>query len=576
MSTRKARNPLRFQQILASAAVVSGIATQGSAHPARNGDDPRIRVALTGFVPEYDVRAADGTLPIRRSKSAFPWIADTSKLRDYWNMRSICSADDGPGLTLHSDADPDHPLLVRTCAEWTAARDAGRYAMSTLEMSREIEFIHASSMLTALANARPAARSSFLDLDLLAATKRLLPPGEGIAAEDAKADGGHGAARDPNEWRIEGNQVWWNDDMTFGLFEPVLFGDLDGDGWEDMLLLTAGGATQGSMRSGSVRAIACIDNGPLVDITCRLPDRLPNWSERERQAPCWNGGHRIAPNHGFTLEEVSPRTDTRQPLRMQLEITDGLLQGTVECEGLPGSTRLVGALGSETGALQALGDSGLPVLDFTFEWSVADGTLTLRGSRSCPNCAESSDFEVRGPVMTHDERMRAEGWTSEIRFSVAGANLLLRRGCGSRVNGRPSDAICVDAGGVITEIARLDRIEWAQSDRPPEAEPPSNEELQRKLPSCVFRVTDGAQMLLLDGWTYGASSNNPWVIAIPIRNGRLLTESPQMFPLAEIELKEGVARVVSRDLRGRGDRIQGIPQASPVEWEWLGKAWASE
>ena len=560
----------RIEIVLASICLVTPAAAQSGMADADTG----IAVRLTGFLTTHIQRSSDGTLPIRWSNAAFPWIDGAERLREAWQTRQVGTGGDAVGVTLHSDADPDHPLVARTCAEWSAATAAGRYAMSTLEMSREIEFIHTSSMLTAFAHAKPAAHSSFLDFNLLGATRKLLPPspgfsGHGVGGTDAEAE-------NPNHWSIEGNRIHWNDDTMFGSVEPVLFGDLDGDGWEDMLLLTVAGASHGTMRAGSVRAIACVDGGPLVDITCRLSEQMPPEPKSSMSSPIWNGGHRIAPAHPFTLEGTCRCSGAAHPLRFQLEVRNGLLEGTARCAVTSDPAPAIGALGANCGQMTVLRENGIPSHDYTFEWMLTDGTLSLKGSSSSATSFESTEFDAQGTVLTHDERLRMEGWSSELRFQIADATLLLRRACGTHINARPSDVVCLDQDGIVTEIVRLDRIEWGGTAREPESDPATNDEIRRELPNSVYRVKDGSQMLLLAGWSYGASTNNPFVIAIPIHNDRLNVADRQMFPLATIDLKDGVASILVHDLRAGVDPYRDDPHRAPIEWNWLGYAWSSE
>ena len=566
---RWSRLDLRIGTMLASTCLVTPVAAQSEMTEAESG----IPVRLTGFLPPHTTRSQDGTLPIRWSSAAFPWIEGATRLREAWQTERV-GGSDAAGVALHSDADPQHPLVVRTCAEWAAATAAGRYANSTLEMSREIEFIHASSMLIAFAHAKPAARSSFLDFELSASARTLLPPSlwlQGDGGEGTEAEAGN-----PNRWSIEGNQVHWNDDTMFGSVEPVLFADLDGDGWEDMLLLTVAGASHGTMRSGSVRALACVDGGPLVDITCRLPTQMPPEAGCSTSSPIWRGGHRIAPAHLFTLEGTCRCSGEQHSLHLRLELKSGLLEGTARCRAASEPEPVIGALGPNCGQLTVLRGNRVPSHDYTFDWALSEGTLSLKGYRSSATAFESTEFDAQGTVLTHDERLRLEGWSSELRFQVADATLLLRRACGKHINARPSDVLCLDQDGIVTEIVRLDRIEWGGTARQPESDPATDDEIRRELPNSVYRVKDGSQMLLLAGWSYGASTNNPCVIAIPIRHGRLKTADLQLFPLATIDLKDGVASILVHDLRAGADPYRDDPQRAPVEWNWLGCAWASE
>lgn len=80
-------------------------------------------------------------------------------------------------------------------------------------------------------------------------------------------------------------------------------------------------------------------------------------------------------------------------------------------------------------------------------------------------------------------------------------------------------------------------------------------------------------MLLLDGWVYGASTNNPKVIAIPVRNGTLIPEQIRVFDNASVRLRNGIAQVLEHDLRAGANPYHDEPQRPDVVWRWAGRAW---
>lgn len=81
------------------------------------------------------------------------------------------------------------------------------------------------------------------------------------------------------------------------------------------------------------------------------------------------------------------------------------------------------------------------------------------------------------------------------------------------------------------------------------------------MPRSLMAVDHGGSMLLLDGWVYGASTNNPNVIAIPVRNGSLIPEQIRVFEDASVIVSDRVARV--RQQRGPAGTV----------WKWAGGAW---
>ncbi|MFZ9915580.1 MAG: hypothetical protein ACO3IB_09660, partial [Phycisphaerales bacterium] len=469
--------------------------------------DRSIELRLTGFLPETAHRSSDGTIPIRWHESQSRLLADATRCREHWEKLDLLEKPDDPGLAMHSDAEPHAPRLVRTCAEWMSARADGRYAMSSLDMARESAFILAHGLLAARASARPATMSGFLDFDLAAESRRLLP--------------GWNAAPDPEDpstpterWTVEGNTLWYQDDMSFDSVEPLLFADLDGDGWEDMLAFQRAGAVEGTMRWSGLRAFTRIGDGPLVEISCRLPASFPP----VRAASAWLPHDRLAPNHAVALEGTCQCGGKPHPLAITVTVDQyGLLHGSLRCANMDAARDFVGALAPQKGQLQSREADGAPTLKAHFDWRHSDGKLRLSGNLGASAAMESWDFEASGLAPSTEERMHAAGWRSEIAFQLADSRLVLRRGCGTIGFRGTTDALCLESNGYLKELARLDRIEWADSKRHPEDDPATDEEMRAGLSKSVRRVGNGAEMLLLDGWNYGASTNNPCVIAIPIR-----------------------------------------------------------
>ena len=550
---------------------VSAVFALAGAGPVGGGADdavPRFTVHPTGFVPECPQRASDGTLPIRWSSSHAAWLSEVGLCRQRWTSTPIDPDPGWEGLSMHSDAAPAKPLIVRTCAEWAAARLRGRYAMTSRDMATEVAFEFASGMLAARMSARPAARSRFADFDMAGNAPFMLPP----AAEGA---GEREPGQEPTaRLSIHGNRVHSDDGMIFAWIEPVLFGDLDGDGWEDMLALSGTGATQGTMRGGSIQVFTWIGDDPMVEIT----DRTCIAAARDLRSPIepalWRESGTIAPLHEFALEGTCGCGGAEHRIDMKLSFDAGIASGSVTCASSQRSIPVRGCFGHGTGRLGANARYDGSGLAWTFEWKLSGGQLVLNGQMGGAVGPESIGFTARGTVLTPDERMRMEGWRSELRFRVADSNLVLRRSCGSAVGQRSADALCLESDGVVVELARLDRIEWGDSTRDPEADPATDAEIGHHVPRSVFRAKNGDQLLLLSGWSCGASTNNPMVIAVPIRDGRLCPAELQVFPLATVALEDGVASVQTHDLRAGADPYRDHPARPSVTWRWKGRAWS--
>ncbi len=571
---------LAVRQSCVSGAAIALMASSLNATPIRSSaktmeaSPQDVAVHLTGFVPSSAHRTADGTIPMRWHESKSVFLDSDAKWLDLWHQHDLTDGklSDGsadPGLRMHSDANPEAPEFVRTCAAWAKARADGRYAMRTLDMSYERRFIHACGLLNARACARPARMSGFLDFDLAAASRVMLPsaPRQGDSESSSES---------AERWTIEGNTLWHSDESFFRSIEPVFFADLDGDGWEDMFALSTGGAVQGTMRVSSVRAYTRIENGPLIDITCRIPDGVPP-AHAPQESRVWPAFHRIAPNLDVTLHGTCDDGSQNSPLTITLMIDHrGFLTGSLQCGRLNKKLPLIGALADRQGSACCVTADDIATEEISFDWSYADGHFSIQGSRWVAGGVESWSFRASGPALSTEQRMKQDGWASEIAFEVAGSKLRLRMQCNTIGHRGTTDVLCLESNGLLRELVRFDRLEWAAANRSPEDDPTSDAEMRAGIAGSVRRVQGGDEMLLLDGWMFGASTNNPYVIAIPIRARRLAVSELQIFALASVEMKDAEARILVHDLRAGADPYRDEPQRDPVVWTWAGAAWTSE
>jgi hypothetical protein len=538
----------------------------GDSIPERKG--PEFVVHLSGFESELVDRARDGTVPIRWSAAWSAWLSDPARCDALWRSAPVATVPGWPGVTMHSDAAPGEPVIARTCSEWKAAQADGRYAASSKDMQDEIRFAFIDGLLAARALARPAARTRFADFDLAGNARHMLyAPANGL-----------GEAASPSEhrpqWSIEGNRIRWSDAQWFHWVEPVLFGDIDGDGWEDMLVLEAQGATGGTFRTGGFAVYSWIGEGDMVETTHRIPRSSVRGLPSEPGMARAQVDGRMAPLHPFTLQGTCACGGSEHRAEFTLEFDAGMVSGSARCGAQPEWTPVRGCLARETGLVRTQTADGRQGRVWNFDWTLSDGQLVMDGFVGFESSMEDHEFTARGTVFTDDERMRMEGWTSELRFDVADSRLILRRGCGHLVNARPSDVLCLESADAVVELARLDRIEWGCAARQPESDPATDAEIVQGLLRSVFRTPCGDDMLLLDGWSYGAATNNPMVIAVPLRAGRLFPGELQVFSLATIERKDGIASIMTHDLRGGADPYRDEPLDPSVEWNWQGRAWS--
>lgn len=118
---------LAVRQSCVSGAAIALIASSLNATPIRSSaktmeaSPQDVAVHLTGFVPSSAHRTADGTIPMRWHESKAVFLDSNAKWLDLWHQHDLTDGklSDGsadPGLRMHSDANPEAPEFVRTCA----------------------------------------------------------------------------------------------------------------------------------------------------------------------------------------------------------------------------------------------------------------------------------------------------------------------------------------------------------------------------------------------------------------------------------------------------------------------------
>jgi hypothetical protein len=269
--------------------------------------------------------------------------------------------------------------------------------MSTYDMREESTFIHWSGMLETLPHLRASVKSAFRGLDLTRLALEIEPPGvdrERIARDPAAAE----------RRLVRGNMMKREDDCLFEWDEPVAFGDLDGDGWEDMLLISGGGASQGTMCSYGCYAVARRADGLIVSIAGRMPDGLVPARVMEARRAEWRANFGLPVNEWIELRgtcgcgpiDLAGRV---HPLRVRLRSEGGYLSGSYSCDLNPRDIRLAGALWTkDEGMLHEFGIDRCATATIGFDWSVEGGCLSIKGRRCGSGHIETDDWSASGPL----------------------------------------------------------------------------------------------------------------------------------------------------------------------------------
>ena len=532
------------------------------------GDDP-IPVKLDGFDRFSGFQSSDGTFPVRWNQISYPWIEDAASCRSLWQSRSLIEEreeEDWTGLRLSLSFDDKHPLLVKTCAEWAAGLESGRYAMTTYDMREQSRFIFLDGVLSAIACAVPARQDAISPVNLHAIARLLLPP----PVDRDSISRTNGADL---KWHIQGNSIHREDEMFFEWIEPVVFGDIDGDGWQDMVALYGSGATQGSMRGYDINAFTRIGDGPLTEISLRVPQCMPSVTERQQQVASWHANCGIPVDREIEFHGTCDCRDADHGLSIRLTANRGILSGDYRCEHKPTWVAVRGCMTNSHIMLQEFGMDDASTASLHFNYRLTGGVLFIDGWRCGSGHMETDSIRAEAAVADLAERDVQEDCSSAVEFRIESSTVTIRRSCEVELGKVRRDVLCVGVGAAEIELVRMDRIEWGTSTRKPEADPCSDAELAKMMPRSVFQVDAGGKVALFDGWMYGGSTKTPSVIAIPIRDGILASDEVRVFRSASIVIDSGVASVHVPDLQTSVDQGRAEFPRPDVIWRWAGKGW---
>ena len=350
-----------------------------------------VPVRLSGFDPMREWLTEDGLRPVRWNNQQFPWIKAPEDCRELWVSHPVRDEPDWDGLSLRDSFDDTGGLRAKTCAEWAAGIRTGRCALTTYDMMEESFFIATGGVLVAVANAAPSTHTAVSPVNLQALVYELLPP---PVERDTIA-----RCEEPElAWHIEGNTIRREDEMWFEWIEPVVFGDIDGDGWEDMVTLYGEGARHGTMRGYHVRAFTRRGTGPLIEITPRMPQFMPSAAERAQQIAGWRSNYGLPADQPIELRGRCDCGDAEHDMWMTITASEGILSGGYQCERRADSLRINGCLADGSGLITEFGIDSAHTAQLHFDWHIDGGTLCISGYRCGTGHMETDDFHVEGPV----------------------------------------------------------------------------------------------------------------------------------------------------------------------------------
>lgn len=338
-------------------------------------------------------------LPVRWNTAKYPWITSIEDCRRLWNEHPVGGGPDPDPLFLQRGPDDRTGIEIQTCAELRAAIDQGYYAVSMRSERHLASWVFADGILATLAAMRPSVRSAFVGIDLAAEAHRLLP------ARMVR----HELRRDPDyrsEWtmvdgairRAEANER----DGCWEVLTPVAFGDIDGDGWEDMLATWYFGFNQAMGRRYEVVAFACRGDGRFVDISDRTNGGTLTEAEIRDRHRDFHGNLGLPEDRALSLTGTCDCGDDpgRRPHACSLtfRLTHGYAEGHYACDMRPIRSTIAGVFTEWGVRLHEYGLDRAPTACHKFRWKIDADVLELEGYCFEAGFSEVDDITLRGSV----------------------------------------------------------------------------------------------------------------------------------------------------------------------------------
>ena len=314
--------------------------------------------------------------PVHRvwwNREALPEIEAPGACVTQWGSWRPRAGAEGAFITVSMTMPDGSARLCRTVEDWHEAKSRGGEAHSTLEMSMESHFIERAAAYAAIAHLVDAPRSGFASERWPEWSRHLISCDDDCSARTRVVPEGV-------RWTLEPNRVAYEDNDRGATARILARGDLDGDGWEDLLVSTGEYARHGSLRTSAVQLFTCRESGRVIDVTPRLVAELRDPVEFER--------HRLDLRDSFGLPEGVPielRGDMGQgggrvAIAATLLFADGFVTGSYRVGDGGAPWAVEGTLGP--GGALALSEFALgtqPNARFTLRWKRDGDAIAIEG-----------------------------------------------------------------------------------------------------------------------------------------------------------------------------------------------------
>lgn len=159
-------------------------------------------------------------------------------------------------------------VMPKSCADWKRLHESGYEPSTAIEVQPDLAAKARCSALTLLMRAKPASRSFVRDLKLTPKIVSILPADVASSTspdDEAKLTASTAQKRSLKEHdpklkakagAIPGSlEIFQGDAQSYILIEPLAWGDVDGDGIDDLVVSVTNGASEGSALSARVMVL---------------------------------------------------------------------------------------------------------------------------------------------------------------------------------------------------------------------------------------------------------------------------------------------------------------------------------
>lgn len=294
------------------------------------------------------------------------------------------------GIAMAGPDDQNNPDYARTCEQWVAFGAEPRDNMNN-KIGQTLKAAEAT--LSFLMVAQPSPHSRLANQDLRRILLPLVPPPVERERLERSPDPintvslrGASLGRETEGWRAHA--------------ELRAFGDVDGDGWEDMLIERYDGATRGTYSETQLLTYTMHESGHPIPLWNRVPQYMPSaeaWAARKAR---WAANLGLPVDRPIELRGTcSCHLDQEQhAMTLVVQARHGILEGWKTCERVPQRVVMLGSLAEESGVLLEYGIDDLPTAEWFFGWELKDGRLEFYGGRCNAGGMEQDDFQVAGGV----------------------------------------------------------------------------------------------------------------------------------------------------------------------------------